>query len=76
MCAAQPSRFRFFRTKWGKFADSQTDNIELGGYTPRNYIMGSHVIFLASFHNNDIVMSQFRLEQHKLTALAFVFSHS
>eukprot|EP00750_Incisomonas_marina_P003648 INCI13317.1.p1 GENE.INCI13317.1~~INCI13317.1.p1 ORF type:complete len:391 (+),score=59.03 INCI13317.1:175-1347(+) len=59
LCAAQPDRFRFFKTKWGKFSDSQTDNIELGGFTPRNYMMGSHVLFLASFHNNDIVLSQF-----------------
>jgi hypothetical protein len=63
MCDAQPSRFRFFPTKWGKFEESGTDNIELGGYTPRNYIMGSHVLFLASFHSNDIAMSTFRCVQ-------------
>ena len=78
MVDAQPHRFRFFKTKWHKFPDSQTDNIELGGFTPRNYIMGSHVIFLASFHNNDIIMSQFRCAWHPCThtwfTLMFVYT--
>jgi hypothetical protein len=57
---AEPHRFRYFKSKWDKFADSNTDDIQLGGFVPRNYIMGSHVLFLASFDNNDIIMSQFR----------------
>eukprot|EP01084_Bolivina_argentea_P107352 191934_1 len=52
-----PNRFCFHRTSWGKFLDG-TDKIEIGGFTPRNVISGSHVLFLASFHNNDVSLSQ------------------
>jgi phosphoribosylpyrophosphate synthetase len=36
------------------------DNIELGGYYPVNKIAKSNVLFLASFHNNDAILSQFQ----------------
>lgn len=55
---SMPERFRYFPIIWGKFADG-TDNITITGFTPRNYVSGSHVLFLASFHNNDVTLSQF-----------------
>ncbi|CAM9564493.1 unnamed protein product [Pylaiella littoralis] len=55
-----PDRFRFHKTSWGKFPDG-TDNIEIGGFTPHNVISGEHVLFLASFHNNDVTLSQFQV---------------
>ncbi|CAM9295406.1 unnamed protein product [Phaeothamnion confervicola] len=55
-----PARFRFHPTSWGKFPDG-TDNIEVGGFTPHNVISGQHVLFLASFHNNDVTLSQFQV---------------
>jgi len=36
-----------------------TDNIEIGGFSPVNRISGEHVLMLASFHNNDVTLSQF-----------------
>jgi len=55
-----PDRFTFHKTSWGKFPDG-TDNIEIGGFTPHNLISGEHVLFLASFHNNDSTLSQFQV---------------
>lgn len=55
-----PDRFTYHETKWMKFPDG-TDNIEIGGFTPRNLISGQHVLFLASFHNNDVTLSQFQV---------------
>ncbi|CAM9850376.1 unnamed protein product [Ascophyllum nodosum] len=55
-----PERFRFHKTSWGKFPDG-TDNIEIGGFTPHNVVSGEHVLFLASFHNNDVTLSQFQV---------------
>lgn len=52
-----PERFLVHETKWGKFPDG-TDNIEIGGFLPVNRISGQNVIFLASFHNNDVTLSQ------------------
>jgi hypothetical protein len=40
-----------------KFNDG-TDKIELGGFRPTNMIRGQHILFLASFHNNDTTLSQ------------------
>uniref|UniRef100_A0A7S0U286 Phosphoribosyltransferase domain-containing protein n=1 Tax=Hemiselmis andersenii TaxID=464988 RepID=A0A7S0U286_HEMAN len=57
-----PQRFQYHPTKWGKFADG-TDEIEIGGFTPENKIRGEHVLFLASFHNNDVTLSQFHVIQ-------------
>lgn len=53
-----PSRFRYHSTQWGKFPDG-TDNIEIGGFHPNNEIAGEDVLMLASFHNNDVTLSQF-----------------
>ena len=55
-----PDRFTFHETSWNKFPDG-TDNIEIGGFTPDNLISGEHVLFLASFHNNDVTLSQFQV---------------
>eukprot|EP00934_Nitzschia_sp_Nitz4_P002878 Nitzschia sp. Nitz4//scaffold2_size372955//154518//155804//NITZ4_000410-RA/size372955-snap-gene-0.23-mRNA-1//1//CDS//3329546739//2868//frame0 len=55
-----PDRFSFHPTKWEKFPDG-TDNIEIGGFTPHNLVSGEHVLFLASFHNNDVTLSQFQV---------------
>lgn len=55
-----PDRFTFHSTKWNKFPDG-TDSIELGGFTPQNLISGENVLFLASFHNNDVTLSQFQV---------------
>jgi hypothetical protein len=48
--------------RWGKFPDG-TDNIEVGGFTPFNVIAGERVLFLASFHNNDVTLSQFQVRR-------------
>lgn len=58
---SSPKRFKYYPSKWEKFPDSQMDNIEIGGFTPENRIMNSHVLFLASFHNNDAMLSQFQV---------------
>jgi ribose-phosphate pyrophosphokinase len=53
-----PERFMLHQTSWGKFPDG-TDNIEMGGFNPVNRISGENVLMLASFHNNDVTLSQF-----------------
>eukprot|EP00546_Thalassionema_frauenfeldii_P009885 CAMPEP_0178919072 /NCGR_PEP_ID=MMETSP0786-20121207/14214_1 /TAXON_ID=186022 /ORGANISM="Thalassionema frauenfeldii, Strain CCMP 1798" /LENGTH=332 /DNA_ID=CAMNT_0020592923 /DNA_START=223 /DNA_END=1221 /DNA_ORIENTATION=- len=53
-----PDRFTFHKTSWEKFPDG-TDQITIGGFTPVNFISGEHILFLASFHNNDVTLSQF-----------------
>lgn len=61
MATKYPDRFTFHATEWSKFPDG-TDNIEIGGFSsPRNVISGEHVLFLASFHNNDVTLSQFQV---------------
>jgi hypothetical protein len=55
-----PDRFTFHSTKWEKFPDG-TDNIEIGGFSPQNLLSGENVLFLASFHNNDVTLSQFQV---------------
>mmetsp|Transcript_9866 Transcript_9866/g.29800 ORF Transcript_9866/g.29800 Transcript_9866/m.29800 type:complete len:149 (-) Transcript_9866:811-1257(-) len=55
-----PHRFAYRPTTWKKFSDSNMDNIELGGYTPVNRIRRSNVLFFASFHDNDAILSQFQ----------------
>jgi len=55
-----PDRFSYFPVSWGKFPDG-TDKIEIGGFHPSNEISGQHVLFLASFHNNDVTLSQFQV---------------
>eukprot|EP00041_Stephanoeca_diplocostata_P032769 m.1061051 g.1061051 ORF g.1061051 m.1061051 type:complete len:305 (+) comp24209_c0_seq122:380-1294(+) len=58
---SNPQRFAYRETKWSKFEDSQMDNITIGGFTPRNVMRGSNVLFMASFHNNDAILSQFQV---------------
>ncbi|GAX21737.1 hypothetical protein FisN_31Lh022 [Fistulifera solaris] len=53
-------RFVFHKTHWNKFPDG-TDNIEMTGFYPHNELSGQHVLFLASFHNNDVTLSQFQV---------------
>lgn len=53
-----PSRFKYHQTSWGKFSDG-TDNIMIGGFQPINHISGQNILMLASFHNNDVTLSQF-----------------
>mmetsp|Transcript_3648 Transcript_3648/g.4854 ORF Transcript_3648/g.4854 Transcript_3648/m.4854 type:complete len:391 (+) Transcript_3648:72-1244(+) len=55
-----PDRFTYHPTKWEKFPDG-TDQIEIGGFYPHNLLSGEHVLFLASFHNNDVTLSQFQV---------------
>lgn len=57
---AYPDRFTSHKTDWRKFPDG-TDDIEIGGFSPRNLISGEHVIFLADFHSNDVTLSQFQV---------------
>jgi len=66
-----PSRFHYFPSQWNKFPDGQ-DEIILGGFDPYNYVRGSHVLFLASFHNNDTTLAQF----HALVVLCESFIES
>jgi phosphoribosylpyrophosphate synthetase len=58
MEAAYPDRFCFYNVNWDKFPDG-TDNITVEGFYPKNTVSGEHVLFLASFHNNDVTLSQF-----------------
>ena len=51
-------------SRWNKFPDG-TDNIEVGGFTPFNVIAGERVLFLASFHNNDVTLSQFQVRRKR-----------
>ena len=53
-----PDRFHFLPIDYSKFPDG-TDNISIPGFAPENIIAGEHVLFLASFHNNDVTLSQF-----------------
>ena len=50
LAASDPGgRFRYLPTVWDKFDDSKMDHIIVGGFTPKNVIARSHVLFLASF---------------------------
>jgi len=53
-----PLRFKYQNIKWSKFPDG-TDNIEISGFNPENQISGEKILLLASFHNNDVTLSQF-----------------
>jgi ribose-phosphate pyrophosphokinase len=55
-----PDRFQYHETSWDKFPDG-TDHIVVGGFTPKNQIAGEHVLMLASFHDNDVTLSQFQV---------------
>jgi len=54
---ADPDRFTYFPTSWGKFPD-KSDNIVVGGFQPVNRIRDENILFLGSFHNNDVTLSQ------------------
>ena len=58
MVISDPRRFCAYNVNWDKFPDG-TDNITMEGFYPKNTVSGEHVIFLASFHNNDVTLSQF-----------------
>lgn len=60
LAATFPDRFTYHPTSWGKFPDN-TDNIVISGFTPYNLISGEHVLFLASFHDNDVTLSQYQV---------------
>mmetsp|Transcript_30035 Transcript_30035/g.35684 ORF Transcript_30035/g.35684 Transcript_30035/m.35684 type:complete len:336 (-) Transcript_30035:16-1023(-) len=74
-----PARYTFYPTKWNKFPDG-TDHIEIGGFQPSNKLSGQHVIFLASFYNNDVTLSQFQvmiaLLQSFIESLTIVLPYS
>ncbi len=58
LAESQPDRFTYHETQWKKFPDG-TDDIMISGFSPLNLISGEHVLFLASFHSNDVTLSQF-----------------
>lgn len=58
LVAKFPQRFEYHKTKWGKFPDG-TDRITIGGFSPQNRLADENVLMLASFHNNDVTLSQF-----------------
>eukprot|EP00440_Ansanella_granifera_P022914 gb/GFBE01024885.1/.p1 GENE.gb/GFBE01024885.1/~~gb/GFBE01024885.1/.p1 ORF type:complete len:340 (+),score=77.17 gb/GFBE01024885.1/:1-1020(+) len=64
-------RFVYKPSKWNKFADD-TDQIVLGGFSPKNEVRGSHILFLATFNNNDVTLSQY----YALVCLAESFIES
>lgn len=53
-----PDRFKYFPILWNKFPDG-TDNIKIEGFQPYNQIANENILFFASFHNNDVTLSQF-----------------
>ena len=52
-----PEKFKYFPIKWDKYPDG-TDDITISGFLPKNEIVGEHILFFASFHNNDVTLSQ------------------
>jgi len=65
LVASAPDRFVYHPSKWRKFADG-TDNIKLGGFDRNLMMPDANVLFLASFHSNDVTLSQL----HALTWIA------
>lgn len=78
---ASNKRFELCNTDWGKFEDG-TDNITLG-YTKKDedgnslsiidsptYFKGKDLLFIASFHSNDVTMSQFHVLAHLCESFA------
>eukprot|EP01039_Chlorochromonas_danica_P010566 gene10564-11707_t len=55
--ALDGDHFKYFPIQWEKYADG-TDNITISGFSPKNEIAGEHILFFASFHNNDVTLSQ------------------
>mmetsp|Transcript_17403 Transcript_17403/g.34950 ORF Transcript_17403/g.34950 Transcript_17403/m.34950 type:complete len:393 (-) Transcript_17403:37-1215(-) len=60
LCSKDPQRFTYHPISYGKFPDG-TDDITISGFTPYNLISGEHVLFLASFDDNDTTLSQFQV---------------
>lgn len=58
LAAEDPTCFSFYPSQWDKFADSGMDHIILGGFSPVNVVMRSHILFLADFNSNDAILSQ------------------
>ena len=58
MAVKNPKRFRYHSSSFAKFPDG-TDHIKLGGFHPENLLRGRHILYLASFHNNDVTLQQF-----------------
>lgn len=53
-----PHRFKYIPIEFNKYNDG-TDDITISGFTPENEIAGLDILFLASFHSNDVTLSQF-----------------
>lgn len=60
LCEKEPQRFSYKGIAWDKYPDG-TDKIKIEGFSPRNEIAGEHILFFASFHDNDVTMSQFSI---------------
>jgi len=66
-----PDHFTYIPVEWKKFPDG-TDYIHVSGFYPQNLIRDSNILFVASFHNNDVSMSQY----HALCMLSESFIDS
>lgn len=53
-----PDRFKYIVTEYKKYNDG-TDDINILGFSPENEIAGEDILFFASFHSNDVTLSQF-----------------
>ena len=47
---------------------------KIGGFTPHNVVSGEHVLFLASFHNNDVTLSQFQVNRRPQSCRDIIYS--
>ena len=52
--------FTPYTTNWDRFND-KSDDIKINGMNSPTHFKGKHVLFIASFHNNDVTMSQFHV---------------
>jgi phosphoribosylpyrophosphate synthetase len=48
-----------YETEWNRFDDGDMDNIKIKGMTSPTHFKNKNILFVASFHNNDITLSQF-----------------
>ena len=55
-----PKTFFLYECSWGKFSD-MSDNIKISCMTSPTHFKGKNILFVASFHNNDVTMSQFHV---------------
>ena len=58
LLVAYPDRFKYVITEYKKYNDG-TDDINILGFSPENEIAGEEILFFASFHSNDVTLSQF-----------------